>query len=244
MSVRSQADRIREISEDGNLRISGDVPGDQPILGDTAVREMSEALRFLLERNALGTVRELFGGRAGQLAEFDPDRADLVDSVANVVMKSLGQSYVNRYHYDPAAYFAFERQHSGKALAISGYDYVVSLNGIDSTAVVVAGDTLDVFSNLTLLQAYVRRGSDTLLVFELRPLAEELFAMAPAARQEYSATLAVESVEARGMLEFAWFSAEQRNGTIKISAWRGELYLRLVDHPDPANVAPGLKPGR
>ena len=244
MSVRSQADRIREISEAGNLRITGEVPGDQPILGDTAVREMSEALRFLLERNALGTVRELFGQRAGQLAEFDPDRADQVDSVANVVMTSLGQSYVNRYHYDPADYFAFERQANGQPLTITGYDYVVSLNGIDSTAVLVAGDTLEVISNLTLLQAYVRRGSDTLLVFELRPMAEELFAMEPAARQEYSATMAVESSRAQGMLAFAWFSAERRNGTIKISAWRGELYLRLVDHPDPAHVAPGLEPGR
>lgn len=244
MSVRSQADRIRDISEAGNLRITGDVPGDQPILGDTAVREMSEALRFLLERNALGTVRELFGQRAGQLADFDPDRSDLVDSVANLVMKSLGQSYVNRYNYDPADYFAYERQANGKPLTITGYDYVVSLNGIDSTAVVVSGDTLDVISNLTLMQAYVRRGSDTLLVFELRPLAEELFAMDPAARQEYSATMAVESVGAQGMLAFAWFSAERRNGTIKISAWRGELYLRLVDHPDSANVTPAFEPGR
>ena len=244
MSVRSQADRIREISEAGNLRISGEVAGDQPILGDTAVREMSEALRFLLERNALGTVRELFAQRAGPLAGFEPGRADQVDSVANLVMTSLGQSYVNRYHYDPADYVAFERPANGPSLSITGYDDVVSLNGADSAAVVVRGDTLEVITNRSLMQAYVRRRSDTLLVFELRLLAEELLALDPAARQDYPATLAVESVEARGLLAFAWFSAERRNGVITVSAWRGELYLRLVNHPDPANVPPGLEPGR
>jgi hypothetical protein len=245
MSVRSQANRIREISEAGNLRMTGEAVGEQPILGDTAVREMSEALRFLLERNALGTVRELFGQRAGQLADFNPDRADLVDSVANLVMTSLGQSYVNRYHYNPADYFAFERQPNGNALAISGYDYVVPLNGIDSTTVVVAGDTLKVISDLTRLrQVYLRRGPDTLLVFELLPVAEQLFQLEPAARQNAPVNLSVESVTTRGLLVFDWFSAGRTNGAIKISAWRGDLYLRFVDHPDPANVAPGLEPGR
>jgi hypothetical protein len=159
-------------------------------------------------------------------------------------MTSLGQSYVNRYHYNPADYFAFERQPNGDALAISGYDYVVSLNGIDSTAMVVAGDTLNVISNLTRRQAYVRRGPDTLLVFELLPVAEHLFDLEPAARQNAPVNLSVESVTARGMLVFDWFSAEKANGAIKISAWRGDLYLRFVDHPDAANVTPGLEPGR
>jgi hypothetical protein len=238
MAVRSQANRIRAISEAGGIRISGEAAGEQPVLGDTAVREMSEALRFLLERNARGTVRELFGQRAGTLAEFEPGRADQVDSVANVVMQSLGQSYVNRYHYDPADYFAYERAANGKPLNIGGYDYVVTLNGIDSTRVALDRDTVDVLSSLPQLRLSVRRGADTLLVFELRPLAEELFAMEPALRQEYSATVAVESMNARGLLAFGWFSAERKDGALTLSAWRGELYLHFVDHPNAANVAP------
>ena len=46
------------------------------------------------------------------------------------------------------------------------------------------------------------------------------------------------------MLALAWLSAERREGVIKVTAWRGDLYLRFVNHPDSANVPAGLEPGR
>jgi hypothetical protein len=229
MSVRSQADRIREISESSNIRITGDLPAGQAEMASVDRREMSEALRFLLERNAVGTVRGLFGERAGRLEGFDSNRSDQVDSVATLVMESLGLKYVTRYDYEPADYLSVERQVDGEGLAISGFDYVVVLSGNDSTRIVLGTDTMQVIADSFPMRISVRRAGDTLLAFELQSLVDSLLALEPPARGEVALELIAESGAVRGMLALGSLNAQRKDGKIMVSSWRGELYLDLRD---------------
>ena len=231
ISVRSQADRIREIMRSNGVGLIESTSAQSPDLPNEDLREMSEALRFLLERNAIGTIRGIFGETVGNAVRaFDPDEYGEVDSAAALVMRSAGLEYVTRYGYQPADYFAVERQVDGRAIAISGYDYAVALAGQNSTRVVVGQDTLRVTSDSARMRIEVRRASgDTLLAFELRPMVDTLFAMEPAKRSALPLELSAEGSQVRGMLALAWLSAERRDGVIKVTAWRGDLYLRFVN---------------
>jgi hypothetical protein len=246
MSVRSQANRIREIMRSNGMAVIESASETPPQLESDDRREMSEALRFLLERNAVGTVRDVFGEpSAAALEGFDPEAYGLVDSAATVVMQSVGQEYMTQYYSQPADYFAVERPVDGEVLAIGGFDYAVALAGHDSTRVVAGPGTFRVVSDLSQMRIVLRRPpGDTLLVFDLRPLVDTMFALEPSARNAIPLELSVAGDQVRGMLALAWISAERRDGVIKVTAWRGDLYLRFVNHPDPANVPARLEPGR
>jgi hypothetical protein len=41
--------------------------------------------------------------------------------------------------------------------------------------------------------------------------------------------LAVEGARVRALLALSSLSAERRDGVVKVTAWRGDLYLRFVD---------------
>ena len=225
MSVRSQADRIRDIIRSNGIGVAESAAGGPARLNDDDRREMSEALRFLLERNALGPVRGIFGENAGIPANFDPDQYGEVDSVASAVMRSSGLEYLPRYYYEQADYFSVEREIDGETRAISGFDYVVALRGSNATRVQLGADTLRVISDTARMSIVLRRSADTLLVFNLEPLVDTLFALEPAARDLVPLELTEETDRLRGMLVLRWLSAERREGVIKVSAWRGELYL-------------------
>ena len=231
MSVRSQAERIREISEASDLRITGSVPAGQGNLESDDRRQLSEALRFLLERNAAGTVRELFGERAGRLDGFEPDNAAQVDSVATAVMASFGVKYVARYDYDPGEFLSVSTPNNDP-LAISGFDYVVSLSGNGSSAFVIGADSMTVTTDTTRLVILVERGGEAVLAFELLPLIDSLMARDPSTRQ--SVPLRLEGKGSwRGMLALGWLSSQRRDGRIRLSDWNGDLYLALAGSAAP-----------
>ena len=230
MSVRSQANRIREMMRSHGIGLIESASIQAPQVPDDDLREMSEALRFLLERNAIGTVRDLFGESNVDLAGFDPGEYGQVDSAAAHVMRASGLEYVTRYAYEPIDNFAVERQAEGRAISVQGFDYAVSLVGRDSTRVIIGEDSVRVTSDLQNMRIAVRRLSgDTVLAFELRPLVDTLFALEPGERDELPLELLAQGSGARGMLALAWLSAERRDSVVKITAWRGELYLGFVD---------------
>lgn len=227
MSVRSQANRIREIIRSNGIGVVESAAGGPATVNDDDRREMSEALRFLLERNALGSVRGIFGDNAGIPADFDPNEYGEVDSTASAVMRSFGVEYMARYYYEQADYFSVEREVDGETRSISGFDYVVELRGSSATRVQLGGDTLRVISDSSRMSIVLRRSADTLLVFELKPVVDTLFALEPAARDQVPLELTVEANQVRGMLVLRWLSAERREGVVKVTSWRGELYLSL-----------------
>jgi hypothetical protein len=192
---------------------------------------MSEALRFLLERNAVGTIRGIFGERpASVLQGFDPEVYGQVDSVAAAVMRSAGLQYSTRHDYHPADYFAVDRPVGGRAISVRGYDFAVPLAGHDSMRVIAGGDTLWVVSDLAAMRIrLLDAAADSLPAFELGPMVDTLFALEPAARSRIPLELAVEGARVRALLALSSLSAERRDGVVKVTAWRGDLYLRFVD---------------
>ncbi len=228
LSVRSQADRIRAISESANVRLLGrvapDVKHDLP-LADR--RQMSEALRFLLERNASGAIRGLFGDAAGDLAAMrnDGSRYAMADSAAGRILAAVGIDYLPEYYTEPIDYVAVEPPGDRAALPISGFDYALELNGRNTIPAVFGSDTLAVVTDTAAMTIALNKGGESLLVFQLRPLVDTLLATSPADRSRLPLQLAAEGAGRRGMLALAWLGAERKDGRVRLNGWRGVLYL-------------------
>jgi hypothetical protein len=227
MSVRSQANRIRAISESNNIRLTGNEPAGQTNMESDDRREMSEALRFLLERNAVGTVRELFGERAGRLEGFEPDRSDQVDSVASLAMESFGVEYVTRYERGSGDYLTVSAPSNGAAVPISGFDYAVLLNGIVTTKVTFGADSMVVATDSARMLITLSRGADPVLTFDLRPLVDSLMALNTPARETTPMRITGQGPVGRGLLVLGWLNAQRRDGAVRLLDWRGDLYLDL-----------------
>jgi hypothetical protein len=220
ISIRSQAGRLRSmLSARATASLSD---GDQ--------REISEALRFLLERNAVTAVRDVFGENAGRIDPLPPDRHDLVDSTASRILAAAGIEYRPRYYGGvPADYFLVEPESAGAALPIAGYEYVVHLAGADSASISIESDTLIVMYDSAAMAVGVRQGEKMLLLFPLSGLADTLLALQPSARAQVPLTVVQESDSLKGMLSLASLSGEKKNGKVRVTAWRGDLYV--AKHP-------------
>lgn len=227
LSVRSQGNRIRSILAANAIQTDSAMAGGHPTVEAEDRRQMSEALRFMLERNAVGAVRHVFGERASPVTRFSADRPDLVDSMATEVMAAVGLEYMPQYYWQPADYFAVEPETGGEAIPISGFDYVVPLTGSDSARTIFDADTLQVTTDTSRMVVALRRGADTVLTFDLRPLVDTLFALEPRARAGVPLRLMAEGDSTRGMLALGWLSAERREGKLRLTSWRGELFLDL-----------------
>lgn len=224
VSIRSQASRIRTLLETHDAAVA-DGQASPLTIEDRA--QMSDALRFMLERNDTKAVGKIFGARAGTIAPLPRPRGrlDLIDSTAMSVMRSAGLEYLHAYYYQPVDNFSLEPPSDGTALPIAGYDYVIRLSGNDTATVVLRADTLSVQYDSASRGLQLRRGGQDLLRFSLGSLADSIIDTEPGERSQLPLKLVTEGDSLRGLLVLGWISGEKRDEKVRIWSWRGDLYL-------------------
>jgi Domain of unknown function (DUF4153) len=221
MSVRSQEGRVRRILE-ANQLAEGAATGREISPEDR--KEMSEALRFLLQRNAVGAVQRLFAG-VGPLEPLpNPYRGSEVDSTAARALASVGVVYLPEYYYDPYEQFSLD-QTGPIVQPIAGFDYLIRLDGHLSIVAVLGPDTISIVFDSTALTLSLLRRQDSILVLPLAPLVNQLIELDPTARNQVSREITAEREGVRGLLVLGWLGGQKRDGRVRVNGWRGDLYL-------------------
>ena len=227
LSVASQARRLRNLLAQRS---------DSAPLSTSDQVEVSATLRFLLQHNATGPIRGALGDQARNLATLPPITRMNQDSVAGAILDSLDLKYSPTYGNRPAGYFSLSPDQESWPLEITGYDYTFPVER-DSTAVVIAGDSLLVRLDSTEAVLRVLRRGEPLLEFDLRQLADSL--LGPDPRTQVPANrmrLTQEANGVRGMLRLTWINGRRTDSGTRITDAHGELYLR---YPTPSVIAPG-----
>lgn len=229
LSVASQARRLRALL----AQQSESTP-----LSTTAQVEVSATLRFLLQHDAPDAIRDALGDRAPGLATLPPITRANQDSVARVILDSLGLEYTPSYGNQPAGWFSLSPDAQSWPLEIRGYDYTFPITR-DSTMVNIEGDTLVARLDTTEAVLRVSRRGEPLLEFNLRQLADSLLgsemrSTAPANRMRLSA----EGNGIRGMLRLTWINGRRTDGGTRIIDASGDMYLTYQPAPVSAPERP------
>ena len=158
ISVNSQARRMAKMLE----------PSPAPAV---SAREVSAALRFLIDHNAGAAIGRAIGRPLppvdwAAVPRYGTER----DSLARLLMELAGADYVPEYAHQPEGWFHIAG--SSGAIRVTGYAWAVPVMSNDIAPQVLEGDTVAVIGgNAGNGVARVRVGRDT-LAFPLRPVAD------------------------------------------------------------------------
>jgi hypothetical protein len=214
LAVRSQArrlDRLLAVAGSGGL-------ADQS--GSEARREVGEATRYLVERNAHGPLERAFGTRLPADTGNVQGRAD---STTARLLATKSIAYTPE-RYRPGRYRSVQRPRT-MPVPTTGYDWLVEMESGDTGTVVVAGDSLHYASDSARTTFTLTGRTDTLrfdLAAIARLMSDSLAGMPvwndstytiPATGARFRGTLALRTVH--------------HDGTGRLSGWSGQLLLAL-----------------
>ena len=189
--------------------------------------QASAALRFLLEHQARSAIAEAVGR---ELPSIDWDsvrqRGTQRDSAGIVIMALAGARYVPEYATPSPDGTFFLGADRTPPMAVTGFDWVLTLHSSDSQVNPAVGDTIAVQFDSTTGSAQVQVGADTVR-FELLPLVERLVDTIPAGRAIRAELLQADATpggrKARLMLES--LSGGRIGESLRIRHWSGTLLI-------------------
>ena len=156
-SLRSQASRLRALLTANHLPGSGGEA--RPAISDSDRREISAAIRFLLERHASARLAAAFGGRVPGGGLLADSTRMAIDSTARRILTAMGAEYVPQFG-DGSGYFTLQVRTDSVAVPIAGFDYSIALPGSDSTIFYAGSDTLKAVYDSTGVTLQVLRGTE------------------------------------------------------------------------------------
>jgi hypothetical protein len=193
---------------------------------DSAQREASAALRFLLEH---GARRQILAAVPGNLPQFNWDsvsaRGDQRDSVATLILAGAGLRYVPEYSYSNGYVYLNARKSS--TLPISGYEWLLNVSGRDTAPQLAGADSVRVRFDSSSGIALVRIGRDS-LVFPLGRLVGTLMETTDVRRYDVPAErLRIDAVSPgrRGTLMVQHIDGKRTGSTVRVGDWNGMLLL-------------------
>ncbi|MEA2712141.1 MAG: hypothetical protein QOK27_102 [Gemmatimonadales bacterium] len=219
LAVASQGRRL--------ARLVAARPAEPSAQGQMDGREVSAALRFLLDH---GARREIAAAVPGELpkVEWDslPGRRDRRDSVASQILAGAGIRYVSEYPYLAGGYVYL---HAGKqsALPVSGYVWMLNVSAQDTAFTLAGADSVRVRFDTTSGIARVRVGRDS-LAFDVGRLSSTLAETSDVRRYEVPAErLRLEAAipGRRGALMLESIEGRRTGNTLRVTGWRGTLFL-------------------
>lgn len=222
-SLRSQASRLRALLTANHLPGSGGEA--RPAISDSDRREISAAIRFLLERHASARLAAAFGGRVPGGGVLADSTRMAIDSTARRILTAMGAEYVPQFG-DGSGYFTLQVRTDSVAVPIAGFDYSIALPGSDSTIFYAGSDTLKAVYDSTGVTLQVLRGTDTLLAFPLGALVDSILNHS-GYQEVQGGQLRVPAVSRgyRGLLALESINGAMVGGKPRVRGWRGDLYL-------------------
>jgi hypothetical protein len=219
LAVASQGRRL--------ARLLATRPADQTAQGQRDGREASAALRFLLDHGARGEIAAAVPGELPKI-EWDslPSRRDRRDSVASQILAGAGMHYVSEYPNLAGGYvYLYARKQA--ALPITGYAWMLNVSAQDTAFALAGADSVRVRFDTASGIARVRVARDS-LVFDVGRLSSTLAEASDVRRYEVPAErLRLEAAipGRRGALMLESIEGRRTGNTVRVSGWRGMLFL-------------------
>jgi uncharacterized protein DUF4153 len=194
---------------------------------DSAQREASAALRFLLEHGARRQIVAAIPAAEPHLNRDSlPWRAYDQDSVGKLILAGTGLRYVPQYSYSSSGYVYLNARRQS-TLPISGYEWLLNVSGRDTAFKLAGPDSVRTRFDSASGIAVVRVGRDS-LVFALSRLAGVLTETSDARRYDVPAErLRLDAVSPgrRGTLLLEHIDGKRTGGTVQVGEWNGMLLL-------------------
>jgi hypothetical protein len=224
-SLRSQTGRLAALLQSNHLL---DQPGSATrSVSDTDRREISAALRFILERHAGDRLLPIFGGTLPGNVVLRDSTAVERDSTSARLLRALGAQYVPE-SWNGSGYFSFQVRSDSTATPIDGYAFAIALSGADSTNLTAGKDSLRIVFDSQTIAVRVMRQADTLLLFPVGALVDTLLSPAGGGYTEFAPgrmRVGAAGDQYEGMLALEWLTGTRLDAQPHVRGWRGTLYF-------------------
>jgi len=212
LSVDSQRDRLAQL-------LSQKTPSE------LRSREASAALGFLLEYNAAGEVRHIFGDSALRGVELAKASWSSRDSTARRLLAMRGVSF-SPEGFRPSRAFEPATREGGGALAVAGYEWMLPVTaGHDTATVHMGGELLHLRTDSTRRWLTVERAGSVPVVFAIDSMFRASRAAADAAGRAAALTAVQLDGKVRFLLALDHIYGFVDSDSLRINGWGGQLFL-------------------